>query len=47
MCLLFCSEVLAGAENDDYVADSEDEATKNFKVRVRMQNISSLGFDYT
>lgn len=46
MCLLFCSEVLAGAE-DDYVADSEDEATKNFKVRVRIQNTSSLSFDYT
>uniref|UniRef100_A0A668R9S6 TERF1-interacting nuclear factor 2 N-terminal domain-containing protein n=1 Tax=Oreochromis aureus TaxID=47969 RepID=A0A668R9S6_OREAU len=36
-CLLFCSEVLAGAEGDDYVADSEDEATKNFKVRLFMK----------
>lgn len=31
------TEVLAGAEDDDYVADSEDEATKNFKVRLFMK----------
>lgn len=30
-------------DNEDYVADSEDEATKNFKDRVRIQGTQSCG----
>lgn len=34
-CLCVCSEMLESNGKEDYVADSEDEGTKNFKVRVR------------